>query len=55
MISKKEHLNPTGFTTIFSFYASINRGLSPVLSYLYPNIVGVDRTKPNLPDSLNPY
>ena len=54
LISKKEHLNPTGFTTILSFYASINRGLSPVVSSFYPNIVGVDRTKPNLPFSLNP-
>lgn len=54
IISKKEHLNSTGFTTILSYYASINRGLSTTLSSLYPHVVGVDRIKPNLPDSLNP-
>jgi len=54
LISKKEHLNYTGFTTVLSYYASINRGLSSTISSLYPNIIGVDRIKPNLPDCLNP-
>lgn len=54
MINNKEHLKSTGFMTILSYYASINRGLSSTVLSTYPEIVGVDRIKPNLPLSLNP-
>lgn len=54
LMNNKEHLKSTGFMTILSHYASINRGLSSTVLSSFPNIVGVDRIKPNLPDCLNP-
>lgn len=54
LMNNKEHLKSTGFMTILSYYASINRGLSSTVLSSFPNIVGVDRIKPNFPDCLNP-
>jgi hypothetical protein len=54
LINNKEHLKSTGFMTILNYYASINRGLSSKVLSSYPDIVGVDRIKPNLPNCLNP-
>jgi hypothetical protein len=53
-MSNKEHLKPSGFTTILSYYASINRGMSPNLSAAFPEIIGATKDKVVLPDNLNP-
>ncbi len=55
LINKKEHLNSTGFKTILNYYASINRGMSSKVLASFPNIVVVDRIKPNTPENLNPH
>jgi len=54
LISIKQHLTSTGFNTILTHYASINRGVSSTVSAAFPNIIGVERDKFNLPDNLNP-
>jgi LAGLIDADG endonuclease len=56
LMAAKQHLTPTGFTTILTYYASINTGLSSTVSAAFPNIVGVEKEgQPILPDNLNPY
>jgi len=55
LMHKKEHLTSSGFYTILTYYASINTGLSTTVKSVFPNIVGVERDKVNLPDKLNPY
>ena len=50
----KQHLTPIGFSTVLSYYASINKGISPKVLSAFPNIVGVDKVKVNLPDILDP-
>jgi hypothetical protein len=42
LINNKEHLKSTGFMTILSYYASINRELSSTVLASYPNIVGCE-------------
>lgn len=58
IILNKDHLTKEGFLNILSYYASINRGLSPgvssVLKY-YPKILPVYRPVINLPGNLNPH
>lgn len=53
-MATKQHLTPIGFSTILSYYASINRGLSPKVLLAFPNTVGVDKVKVNLPTKLHP-
>ena len=48
----KQHLTDFGFKTILSYYASINKGLSPKVSSAFPDIVGVGKVKINLPGNL---
>lgn len=55
LMSKKEHLNPSGLRVILSYYASINRGMSAVVSKYFPDIIGAEKLKPQLPLSLDPF
>jgi len=55
LMSKKEHLTTLGFTTILTYYASINKGLSDNIKVAFPNIVGANRCKTELPVNLNPF
>ncbi len=51
----KQHLTPVGFSTVLSYYASINNGMSPKVLSDFPNVVGVDRENHVLfPERLNP-
>lgn len=52
---KKQHLTPKGFKAIISYYSSINKGMSSSVSNALPEIKAAERTKFNLPDTLNPY
>jgi hypothetical protein len=54
IILTKAHLTKTGFTTILTYYASINRGISKKVLQCYPNIIPAVKPVINLPDSLNP-
>jgi hypothetical protein len=40
MVSKKDHLTKQGQLKIISYYASINRGVSPKVSEFCPGILG---------------
>lgn len=55
LMSTSQHLTPAGFNTILTYYASINRGISLTVSTAFPEIVGVDKLIPILPDKLNPH
>ncbi len=58
IISTKGHLTPTGFNTILTYYASINKGMSSKVASQFPNIVGVEKVVNNVLDSsleLNPF
>lgn len=55
IILKKEHLKKSGFLTILSYYASINKGATKKVLQYYPNIKPVIRISVNLPDKLNPF
>lgn len=50
----KEHLIPTGFISVLSFYASINNSMSATMRKAFPDILGLDRIKQKLPENLNP-
>ena len=50
----KQHLTPSGFDTILSYYASINRGITLQVLTAFPYIKGVIRINPILPNLLNP-
>lgn len=50
-----QHLIPSVFSTILSYYASINKGVSAKVSAAFPNIIPVPKLNPILPTSLNPY
>ena len=54
MISNKQHLTKSGFLTILTYYASINRGMSKKVLNYYPEIKPVTRPKVELPLNLNP-
>jgi len=51
----KKHLTYSGFNTILSYYASINKGTSKTVANAFPDIVSVIKIKPILPNFLNPY
>jgi len=55
IILNKEHLNKSGFLTILTYYASINKGMSQTLLIYFPNIVPVLRPAIILPTVLNPF
>jgi len=58
IISNKEHLTPTGFNTVLTYYASINKGMTPKVSSQFPNILGVGKVENNALNSsmeLNPF
>jgi LAGLIDADG endonuclease len=55
IILNKEHLNKSGFLTILTYYASINRGIYKKVLKYYPNINPVKRISVKLPYSLNPF
>lgn len=54
MILNKDHLTKSGFSTILTYYASINRGVSKKVLKYYPEIISIDKPVINLPGSLNP-
>ena len=57
-VVNKEHLTPTGFNTILTYYASINKGMTSKVSSQFPNIVGVEKVENNALNStieLNPF
>jgi hypothetical protein len=53
----KQHLTPSGFDIILSYYASINKGITQQVLTAFPNIKNVTlfRVNPILPNKLNPY
>lgn len=55
MVSKKDHLTKPGLLKILSYYASINRGVSPKVSEFFPDITPFDRPNQLLPSKLNPH
>jgi len=55
MVSKKDHLTQPGQLKIISYYASINRGLSPKVSEFFPDIIPFDRPNQLLPSKLSPH
>ena len=54
LMATKKHLTSNGFNTVLSYYASINKGMSSKVLLEFPNIVGFERVKVNLPDILAP-
>lgn len=54
MKQTKEHLTFEGFSTILTYYAAINNGVSPKVTKYYPNIKVADRPNIKLPITLNP-
>lgn len=50
-----QHQIPSVFSTILSYYASINKGMSAKVSAAFPNIIPFPSLTPVLPASLNPY
>lgn len=50
----KQHLTDFGFKTVLSYYASINKGVTTKVLSVFPDIVGVDKVKINLPENLQP-
>jgi len=55
LMSTKQHLTASGFSTILSYYASINKGMSPSVLAAFPEIIGVKKDTVALPDNLNPH
>lgn len=55
MKNEKKHLNFEGFSTILSYYAAINDGISPKVAQHYPNIEAVSRPVIKLSKILDPY
>jgi hypothetical protein len=51
----KQHLIPSGFDIILSYYASINKGITQQVLTAFPNIKAAVRMKPIFPNLLNPY
>lgn len=54
MMSVKQHLTTLGFIIIISFYASINRGISPKVKSEFPSIKLATKEEVILPNKLNP-
>ena len=55
MLANKNNLNQAGFLSILSYYASINRGVSPKVQSFHPNIIAQPKPVLNLPINLDPY
>lgn len=57
LMELKQHLTPSGFDIILSYYASINKGITQQVLTAFPNIKNVTlfRVNPILPNKLNPY
>lgn len=57
MVSK-QHLNPIGFNVVLSYYAKINRGVSPKVLLAFPERkstgLNVDKVTVDLPENLHP-
>ena len=54
IILNKDHLTKEGFLKVFSYYASINKGVSKKVWNYYPDILPADKPIINLPEKLNP-
>jgi len=48
-MNKGEHLNKEGLIKIVSLKAYLNKGLSENLKINFPNIIGVEKPKVNIP------
>jgi len=51
----KQHLIPSGFYTVLSYYVSINKGITQQVLTDFPNIKAAVRINPILSHILNPY
>jgi hypothetical protein len=49
LMNKSEHLNKEGLSKIICLKASLNKGLSDNLKINFPNIIGIERLKVNIP------
>jgi hypothetical protein len=49
LINKGKHLDEEGIIRIVSLKASLNKGLSGNLKINFPNIIGVEKPKVNIP------
>lgn len=65
LMVSKQHLNPIGFNVVLSYYAKINRGVSPKVLLAFPpqhplagdiksTKLNVDKVTVDLPESLHP-
>jgi hypothetical protein len=54
MMNMKQHLDQSGFLSILSYYASINRGMSSTVKLAFPDVIPVERPIVTLPENLNP-
>lgn len=59
LVYDKQHLTTSGFQAILSYYANINRGISPKIAAAFPNISKAVRPEGRgsflLPKTLNPF
>jgi hypothetical protein len=53
LMNKGEHLNKDGLIKIVNLKASLNKGLSDKLKIDFPNAIKVERSKVNIPISIN--
>lgn len=54
-MSKKEHLTLEGLKHIVSIRASINKGLTPLLTNSFPNTIPCERPKVEVPKNIDPH
>jgi hypothetical protein len=52
-MEKDDHLNNNGLTKIISLKTSLNNGLSNNMKIYFPEIIGIDRPKVNIPININ--
>jgi len=55
MMDNKEHLTMQGLKKIISIRASLNKGLTPLLTSSFPDIIPCERPKVELPKNFDPF
>lgn len=55
MMSNKEHLTLVGLKKIISIRASLNKGLTPLLTKHFPDTVACERPKAEVPKTFDPF
>lgn len=55
MMSQGLHNTKAGFATILTYYAAINKGLSPVVAKAFPDVIPIAKIFSSLPLNLNPF